>query len=102
MKKKPTKTRPTLVDGQDITFNIPGHIVCVYGKVRDYGADGICIMQNPGVIKDRYTAEELAAKKLLDETFMPLSDGDEVLFEGKLHRVKVLGDYSDAGRLVAI
>ena len=58
------------------------------------------IMQKPSVLKDAYTDADRAETARLNAA-TPLRDGDTVVVEGLEYGVKILGDFSDAGRLVA-
>lgn len=65
-------------------------------------ADGqVYIIQYATVIKERYTdADRALAARLAAEA--PVEHGDLVTVDGRLYRVNILGDYSDAGRLTPI
>ena len=61
----------------------------------------IYIMQCSAVLKGHYTAEDIALRDRLN-ALEPLRTDDIVLFEGKPHKVKINGDYSDAGLLIPV
>ena len=68
--------------------------------VYSHGAQPF-ILQRSTMIKDRYTlAEQYHGERLQKEA--PVLDGDVVFFNGAKWRVKVVGDYSDLGRLELI
>ena len=61
----------------------------------------ICIMQSGIMMQDVYSAKDIEERTRLQDQ-VPIRDGDVVEVKGKLYIVKILGDYSDAGRLVPI
>jgi|APGre2960657373_1045057.scaffolds.fasta_scaffold168290_1 hypothetical protein len=61
----------------------------------------VYIMQCSAILQSSYSAEEIAQRDRLNAS-EPLKTGDVVLFEGKPHKVKINGDYSDAGVLIPI
>ena len=75
--------------------------------IRCYAHDGRgydnvpFINQASACLKDHYTAEDRAASaRLASEE--PVRDGEIVLLNGRQYRVKVIGDYSDAARLLPV
>lgn len=71
------------------------------GYLRDYAEEGVYIMKQPGMLKDSYTAEDHAESARLSQ-MTPIKHGDIVEVEGKQYKVKILGNYSDAGRLIPV
>ena len=71
------------------------------GYLRDYGDEGVFIMQQAACIKDQYTAKDDEERSRLN-AMTPVRDGDIVEVEGKQYKVKILGNYSDAGRLIPL
>lgn len=64
-----------------------------------FNSDGqIFIMKQSACLKDSYTDADRAEQRRLD-TQIPLRTGDVVSVDGKNYRVRILGSYSDAGRL---
>lgn len=61
----------------------------------------VYIMQRCRVLKDHYTeADRLHLERM--NALAPLKDGEVVLFNGAEYKVKILGNYSDAGRLIPV
>ncbi len=58
----------------------------------------VYIMKQAACLKDVYTDADRAEQRRLDAQ-IPLRTGDVVTVEGKQYRVRILGNYSDAGRL---
>lgn len=58
----------------------------------------IYIMKQADCIKDTYTDADRAEQLRLDAQ-TPLRTGDLVTVDGQQYRVRILGNYSDAGRL---
>lgn len=80
---------------QNVRLGLAHRKVPLIAEVRDYGFEGLWLMQKPSVIADvplDFAAPEAPL----------LHDGDIVWVKGAEHRVKVLGDYSDAGKLVPL
>lgn len=63
--------------------------------------DKIYVMQEAACIKSHYSAEDRAERDRL-ATMTPVRDGDIVEVEGQQYKVKILGNYSDAGYLIKI
>ncbi|UTS52020.1 hypothetical protein [Synechococcus phage BUCT-ZZ01] len=61
----------------------------------------IYILQKSAYIKSHYTEADNAERTRLN-TMTAVKTGDIVEVEGKKYEVKILGDYSDAGRLIPI
>lgn len=61
----------------------------------------IYIMKKSVGVQSSYTEKEIAERERLN-TMEPIKTGDIVEVEGKKYEVKILGDYSDAGRLIPI
>ena len=61
----------------------------------------VYIMQSSAVLQSSYTNEEITSRDRLN-AMTPIKTGDVVLFEGEQYKVQILGDYSDAGRLIKI
>lgn len=64
----------------------------------DESQDQIYLMQHSVCLKAHYTEKDREEQDRLN-SMEPVRDGDVVMVEGKQYRVKILGDYSDAGRL---
>lgn len=58
----------------------------------------IYIMKQSACLKGHYTDADCAEQRRLDAQ-IPLRTGDVVTVDGKQYRVRILGNYSDAGRL---
>tara|TARA_R110000772_G_scaffold1105_1_gene3929 strand:- start:42 stop:362 length:321 start_codon:yes stop_codon:yes gene_type:complete len=92
-------------DGEaDFTFEYKGYS----GRTRTASGylfqsdDGqIYLMQNSSVLKSHYSDADRAERERLN-SMEPVRDGDVVTVEDKQYKVKILGDFSDAGRLYAI
>lgn len=92
----------TLANDEDVTFIIPRHPVVARGYIFAAEDEGrVFIMKHASVLKDHYTEADREYSRKMN-AMTPLRDGDEVLYDGKPHKVKILGNYSDAGRLVPI
>jgi hypothetical protein len=63
--------------------------------------EGVYIMQRNACIKAEYTAKDHEETARLN-AMTPLRTGDIVEINGKQYSVKILGDYSDAGRLIPV
>lgn len=64
-----------------------------------FNSDGaIYVMKQSACLKDSYTDADRAERARLDAQ-APLRTGDVVTVDGKQYRVRILGNYSDAGRL---
>jgi len=61
--------------------------------------DQIFVMKQSDCLKGAYTDADRAERARLS-AMRPLRTGDTVQVEGKAYTVKILGDYSDAGRLI--
>lgn len=61
----------------------------------------IYVMQRAACLKSHYTEADHAETARLN-AMTPVRDGDTVEVEGKQYRVKILGNYSDAGYLIAL
>jgi hypothetical protein len=62
--------------------------------------DQIYILKCASCIQGSYTAEERAHIARIFHGEQVLRNSDTVIVEGKPYTVKILGDYSDAGRLI--
>ena len=58
-------------------------------------------MQKSACLKQHYTERDIAERNKLN-AMTPIKNGDIVLVNGKQYEVKILGDYSDAGRLIPV
>lgn len=58
----------------------------------------VFIMQKSACLKSHYTPEDIAHRERMNK-MVPLKAGEIVLFEGKEYKVRILGNYSDCGRL---
>lgn len=80
------KKRPTVAEGY---------------LFRDPTDGQIFLMKSAAMIKDSYSAADIAHTDRIYRGEQVVRSGDTVLVDGKPHTVKVLGNYSDAGRLYA-
>lgn len=71
------------------------------GYLKDYGDEGVFIMKQADDIKAEYTAKDDEELSRLS-AMTPVRDGDTVEVEGKQYKVKIIGNYSDAGRLIPL
>lgn len=62
---------------------------------------GIYIMKKSACLKDAYTAKDMEESARLN-AMTPVRDGDVVEVEGQQYKVRILGNYRDAGRLQKI
>lgn len=78
-----------------------GSPVRATGYLRDYrdSGEGVVLMQEPTFLADSYSEAEIAMRKRVASE-EPVRDGDIVEVEGERFRVRILGNYSDAGRLI--
>ena len=79
---------------QTVQIALPHRKVPLVAAIRDYGIDGIWLMQKPSIISDCGSRES--------ENTPLLRDGDIVWCKGQEQRVKIIGDFSDAGKLVPL
>lgn len=102
------RTLKTLVDNFDQinTFKIeivsPRRTVTRTAYLVDFESEGqIYIMLHAVCLKSKYTEADVAEiDRLASEE--PIRNGDTVIYQGEKYRVKIIGEYSDAGRLVKI
>lgn len=59
------------------------------------------IMKCPTVMKGKYSEKDFEEQRRL-RSIEPLVDGDFVLFDNRMFKVQILGNYSDAGRLIPV
>jgi hypothetical protein len=71
------------------------------GYAADFEDEGVYIMQRSACLKAQYTAKDYEETARL-AAMTPLRTGDIVEIDGKQYTVKILGDYSDAGRLIPV
>ena len=88
----------------DFTFEYKGYAgrTCTASGYLFQSNDGqIYLMKNSAVLKSHYSDEDRAERIRLN-SMNPVRDGDTVAVNGKQYKVKILGNFSDAGRLYAI
>jgi hypothetical protein len=68
---------------------------------HDDEKDVMYIMKKSACLKSHYTKED-DAERLRLNTMTPVRHGDIVEVSGKQYRVQILGNYSDAGRLIPV
>lgn len=61
----------------------------------------IFVMQHAGVLKAHYTEKDIAAMERF-KALTPIAQGEEVEVDGKRYRMRVVGNYSDAGYLIPV
>lgn len=71
------------------------------GYVADFEDEGMYIMQRSACLKAVYTDKDREETARLN-AMNPIRTGDIVEINGKQYSVKILGDYSDAGRLIPV
>jgi acyl-CoA hydrolase len=71
------------------------------GYVADFEDEGMYIMQRSACLKAQYTDKDYEETARLN-AMNPIRTGDIVEVNGKQYSVKILGDYSDAGRLILV
>ncbi len=71
------------------------------GYLLDCKDDGIFIMKKSACLKDKYTEKDIEENNRI-YSMQPLRTDTEVKVQGKVFKVKILGNYSDAGRLIAV
>ena len=69
---------------------------------RDDTDDQIYLMKRAVCLQATYTQAERDQIDRINYGAEVVNHGDTVQVEGKLYTVKILGNYSDAGRLIAI
>ena len=72
-------------------------LVCTGYLFRSAENGQIFIMKQSACIKDTYTDADRAERRRLDAQ-IPLRTNDVVTVDGNNYRVRILGNYSDAGR----
>ena len=97
---------PREVNDRDTTFRFAYNFrgVETYRKghlFNDTQENEICIMYTGSMMQDVYSAKDIEERNRLRDQ-EPVRNGDVVEVEGKQYTVKILGDYSDAGRLIPI
>lgn len=78
-----------------------GSQVRATGYLKDYrnSGEGVVLLQSPRFLSNSYSDADIALdRRIASEE--PVRDGDIVEVEGERFRVRILGDYSDAGRLI--
>ena len=88
----------------DFTFEYKGYAgrTCTASGYLFQSDDGqIYLMKNSAVLKSHYSDEDRAERIRLN-SMNPVRDGDTVAVNDKQYKVKILGNFSDAGRLYAI
>lgn len=68
---------------------------------KDDASGKVYILQNGACIKSHYTDKDRAEQARL-AAMTPVRDGDEVEVDGVKYAAKILGDFSDAGRLIKL
>ena len=96
------------------TFDKPAHFAFEYLDFRKRPTRGegylfrddedgqVYLMKASACLKDHYTAADRAHTDRIYVTETPVRDGDVVEVEGQRYRVRILGNYSDAGRLTLL
>lgn len=74
-------------------------ITCYLFNSKDEGK--IWILQEPACLKDKYSEVDVAELARLN-AMTPIRNGDIVEVEGQQYKVRIQGNYSDAGYLVKI
>ena len=69
------------------------------GYLFDAGEEGVFIMKRSACLKDAYTEKDREESARL-AAMLPVRNGDVIEVGGKQYTVKILGNYSDAGRLI--
>lgn len=69
---------------------------------RDDSTGEVFLMKSASMLKSHYTAEDRAHTDRIYRGEQVVRHGDTVLIDGKAHTVKVLGNYSDAGRMIPV
>lgn len=87
----------------DFTFEYKGYAkrICTASGYLFQDGDQIYLMKHSEVLKSHYSDEDIAESSRLN-SMTPVRDGDIVEVDGKQYKVKILGNFSDAGRLYAI
>ena len=89
---------------ETFTFSVPNPRrgdVPRTGYVLDCEEEGMFLMQKSACLKQHYTTQDHIDRARLN-AMTPIKTGDIVLVNGKQYEVKILGDYSDAGRLIPV
>ena len=92
---------------QDSTFTfayqgIRGQERTATGYLSNSEDEGVIYLMKQSVcLKSEYTAKDNEERDRLN-SMTPVRNGDIVEVEGKQYKVKILGNYSDAGRLIAV
>jgi hypothetical protein len=91
---------------QDNTFafeyiGFRGQACTATGYLFDCGEQGIYVMKQSACLKDVYTAKDREERARLNAA-QPVRTGDVVTVNGRQYTVKILGNYSDAGRLIPV
>ena len=89
---------------RNFTFEYTGSMgrkVSASGYLFEDKDGQIFLMKKSASLKSHYSDEDRAERSRLDG-MEPVRDGDTVAVDGKQYQVKILGNFSDAGRLYAI
>ncbi len=62
----------------------------------------VYLMQKSVVIKSEYTQADRDLIQRIYHDESPVKHGDIVKYDGDLYQVRILGNYSDAGRLIKV
>lgn len=92
---------------QDVTFKVEykghkgrPHFITAY-LFNDEEGGKIYIMQKSACLKSHYTDKDREEQDRLRKQ-TAVKDGDTVTVNGETYKVKILGNYSDAGYLVKV
>lgn len=87
----------------NFTFEYKGYAgrICTADGYLFQDGDHIYLMKHSAVLKSHYSDKDIAERNRLN-SMTPVRDGDKVEVDGKQYKVKILGNFSDAGRLYAI
>ena len=97
-------TRDNFDQDNTFVFSYTNRIGCASrakGYLADFGDEGIYIMKTSACLKSSYTQKDMEESSRLD-SMKAVCDGDIVEVAGKQYTVKILGNYSDAGRLIPV
>jgi hypothetical protein len=89
---------------RNFTFEYTGSMgrkVSASGYLFEDKDGQIFLMKNSASLKSHYSDADRAERERLN-SMEPVRDGDTVVVDGKQYQVKILGNFSDAGRLYAI
>lgn len=80
---------------------VRGRVCTATGYLFEGSNGQIFVMKQSACLKAEYTAKDREERARLN-AMTPIRTGDVVQVNGQAYQVKILGNYSDAGRLIPV